>query len=260
MDFFTFYTDIKHIDHPFVSFQWFHILTLGLIFLSIFLLLRHYRRLSSNKQERFQIGMAVYFLLEELIYSLWLLFNCHEHLWQELMPLQLCSLCVYVSVASVFLKRNELRFFSGVIGTLAGLVAIIYPANISQLYPAFSYRTINFFILHGSFILFGLIQLQDESLLRYGNIKRCSILLGAMVVVAFIFNLNFHTNYMFLGVPSSIALIRSVYKLTGMMMFLPTVILILTMIQYVAVFVFRRILPWIKKEVCNQEEGQRYQN
>lgn len=248
MDFFTFYTEIKELKDPFVAFHLHHLITLALLFMMIFLLLRHYRRLDVMHQERFQKGMAIYFLVEEFIYSLWLILNCHEHLWQELLPLQLCSLCVYVAVASVYFKRTELRFFSGVVGTLAGLTAIIYPANISQLYPAFSYRTINFFMLHGAFILFGLIQLQDESLLRYGNIKRCNLLLSIMVFTAFFVNLQFHTNYMFLGVPSSIGFIRMVYRFTGMVLFLPVVMIILTGIQALALFVFRRLSDFYHKK------------
>lgn len=240
-DFFTFYKDIRSMAQPFVTFHWLHFLILGIIFSTIYILLRRYRKMLLFQQRRFQILMAVYFLLEECIYSGWLLLNCHENVWMELLPLQLCSFCVYVSVAAVYFNKIELRFFCGVIGTFAGLIAIIYPANISHLYPAFSYRTINFFILHGAFILFGLIQLQDESLLRYGNIKRCSLLLSVMVIVAFAANLAFHTDYMFIGVPSSIGFIRSIYQMTGMLLFIPTVLFVLMLLQYIIVFVLRHV-------------------
>lgn len=242
MNFFTFYTDIQELRFPFETFHFLHFVVLMLLFTIITLALRKYQRLDQAGQDRFQLYMAIYFFVEELIYSLWLIFQCHDGLWQELLPLQLCSICVYVSIASVLFKRTELRFFCGVVGTLAGLVAILYPANISGLYPAFSYRTINFFLLHGAFILFGLIQLQDESLLRYGNIKRCSCLLMVMFLVAFLVNLKFHTNYMFIGIPSTIGLIRMIYQMSGLVLFIPVIMLLLILIQYTVVFVCRSCL------------------
>lgn len=241
MNFFTFYTEIQELKFPFETFHFIHFIVLFLLFAIITLALRKYASLDETGQHRFQLYMAFYFFIEELLYTIWLIFQCHEGLWQELLPLQLCSICVYVSIATVFFKRTELRFFCGIVGTLAGLVAILYPANISGLYPAFSYRTINFFLLHGAFVLFGLIQLQDESLLRYGNIKRCSCLLMVMILVAFLVNLKFHTNYMFIGIPSTIGLIQMIYQMSGVVMFIPVIMILLTMLQYIVVFICRKI-------------------
>lgn len=249
MDFFKYYKEFKSISFPFQTFHWMHFLALSIIFLLIWILLRRYRSYDKAQKRKFQIYMAVYFFIEEALYTLWLLWRCHEKVWLEIMPLQLCSLCVYVAIAAVYFDRKELRFFSGIVGTLAGLVAIVYPANISLLYPAFSYRTINFFMLHGAFVLFGCIQLQDHSLLQYGNIKRCTCLLGVMVAVAFSANLTWHTDYMFIGVPPTIGFIRMLYQATGLFLFLPVIILLLVLLQYIAVFVFRRLCHCTKAQV-----------
>lgn len=233
--------------YPFQTFRGSHFMFLLLLVLLIAGSLKWYRRLSQEQQNHFQTYMAVYFLVEELLYSIWLLLNCHDHVWQELLPLQLCSFCVYIAVASVYFKKSELRFFSGIIGTLAGLSALIYPANISHLYPIFSYRTINFFLLHGAFVLFGLIQLEEQSLLQYRNVKRCSCILGGLVIVDFLVNLKFHTNYMFLGVPSTIAFIDWVYSFTGIL-FLPVVMISLSLIQCVAVFFFKQVYAYLHQD------------
>lgn len=246
MEFFMYFKEMQSIKFPFQMFHWVHILFLSFLFVLIWFLLKRYRNLDEWRQRKFQIHMAIYFFLEEVVYSLWLLWRCHEDVWLEIMPLQLCSLCVYVAIAAVYFDRKELRFFSGVVGTLAGLVAIVYPANISQLYPVFSYRTINFFILHGAFILFGCIQLQDRTLLQYHNIKRCTYLLSSMVITAFLANLTWHTDYMFIGVPPTIGFIHTLFKATGMLFFIPVVILILIGIQYIAVFLFRKMFHYTK--------------
>lgn len=242
MEFFMYYKEMQSMWLPFQTFHWIHVIMLVLIFVSIRFLLNKYRRLDEMGQRKFQIGMAIYFFLEEVLYSLWLLWRCHEDVWLEIMPLQLCSLCVYVAIAAVYFERRELRFFSAIVGTLAGFVAIVYPANISQLYPVFSYRTINFFILHGAFILFGWIQLEDTSLLRYENIKRCTCLLSIMFATAFLANLAWHTDYMFIGAPPTIGFIHMLYMATGKLFFLPMVIILLILIQYMTVFLFRKIV------------------
>ena len=166
-DFFTFYTDIRNMAVPFTAFSLYHMLFLALAILLITTLFSYYRRLDAGKQRRMQVIMAIYFLVEELLYTTWLFLFCHEQVWHQILPLELCSLCVYMNALTVYLKKDTLRFFSGVVGLCAGLIAMVYPANISELYPVLSYRTINFYILHASFVLFALIQLQDRTLLQY---------------------------------------------------------------------------------------------
>ena len=152
---------------PFTAFSLYHMLFLALAILLITALFSYYRRLDAGKQRRMQVIMAIYFLVEELLYTTWLFLFCHEQVWHQILPLELCSLCVYMNALTVYLKKDTLRFFSGVVGLCAGLIAMVYPANISELYPVLSYRTINFYILHASFVLFALIQLQDRTLLRH---------------------------------------------------------------------------------------------
>lgn len=255
MEFFMFYKEIHSMELPFQTFGWMHVLALCIVFGLVAFLLRRYQSLEESNKRRFQVHMAIYFFVEELLYTLWLLWRCKEHVWLEIMPLQLCSLCVYVAIAAVYFDRRELRFFSGVVGTLAGLVAILYPANIDLLYPAYSYRTINFFILHGAFVLFGMIQLQDHSLLRYGNIKRCTYLLSAMVLTAFLANVLWHTDYMFIGTPPTIGFLHQIYDRTGILFFLPVVILALILIQYLAVFLFRRLLHCTKEGIYQKHKN-----
>lgn len=239
MEFFTFYRDIKVLEWPFITFSLWHFLFLGMLVIGIVVMLQYYKGRSDEQKRKFQIHMAMYFLAEEALYTLWLLFTCHHGLLLEIIPLQLCSLCVYVSIITVYTKRSDLQFFCGIVDTLAGLAALLYPANITELYPVFSYRTINFFMLHGAFVLFGFIQLQERSLLIYKNITRCTFMLTIMFTTAFLANIVFHTDYMFVAIPPKIGFINMVYHITGMILFLPAVILCLILIQYIAVYVFK---------------------
>lgn len=239
-DFFTFYTDIKDMAAPFTAFSLYHMLFLAIAGIMIAALFSFYRHQGAVKQRRMQMIMAVYFLVEELVYTTWLFLFCHDNVWHQILPLELCSLCVYMNALTVYLKKDTLRFFSGVVGLCAGLIAMLYPANISELYPVLSYRTINFYILHASFVLFALIQLQDRTLLQYHYMKKNFLIICGMFTTAFVINLNLHTQYMFVGVPPKISFIASLYHVTGVMMFLPAVLMALFLIQCIVVFLLRK--------------------
>lgn len=254
-DFFTFYKDIQGMQLPFEAFSLIHIGFLAISFLIIMKMYRYYNGLNVIAQRRFQIKMAIYFLVEEAIYTSWLLWKCHDHVLLEILPLELCSLCVYMNALSVFTQKDTLRFFSAVVGLIAGGVAMIYPANISGLYPVLSYRTINFYMLHGAFILFSLIQLKDEALLSYQHMKKNFVILSCMFTTAFIVNVMYHTQYMFVGIPPKISFIASVYQMTGIVFFLPVVLLVLSILQVVVVFLLKKIMAYRKN---NLYRGYKY--
>ncbi len=238
-EFFTYFTDIQYMEHPFTTFSIGHIGMLLITFLVIYMLYKYYVALSEDRKNKFQKHMAVYFLLEELLYTIWILWKCHDHVLIQLLPLELCSVCVYVNIASALTRRRTFCFFSAVIGMIAGSVAMIYPANISGLYPVISYRTINFYMLHGSFILFSLIQLRNKELIKGCYMKRNYIILCSLFTIAFIVNLMLDTQYMFVGIPPQISIIASVYQITGIAFFLPAIYVSLFVIQYLMVGIFK---------------------
>lgn len=233
---------------PFRAFSMYHMVFLVISFFMVYQLYQHYNRMNNWKQRRFQVGMAIYFLVEEVIYTAWLLLFCHDQVWLEILPLELCSFCVYINALTVFLQKDSLRFFSGVVGLVAGGIAMIYPANISGLYPALSYRTMNFYMLHASFLLFSFIQLRDTSLLSYRYVKKNFFLMACMFTIAFTVNVMYHTQYMFVGIPPQITFIASLYQMTGIVFFLPAVLLVLWILQYLAVFILRKIFFYIRRK------------
>lgn len=239
MDFFSFYREIEQVVFPMQAFQVFHFVILGIIGFGIYCILSYYNTLHVDRKRRFQVGMGIYFFVEEMLYTCWLLWRCKVNVLQEILPLQLCSLCAIMAVLCVIFKRKEMRFFCGVIGSFAGFVAIVYPANISGLYSVLSYRTLNFFILHGAFILFGIIQLKEKDIALYKNMKTCTIILAIMSCCIFFVNITLHTDYMFIGVPSSIGFINHIYQFTGMLGFLPVVVLVFILIQCLVLLLYR---------------------
>lgn len=240
-DFFTFYKDISSMDLPFTAFSFIHIAFVLVTFFIVAILYHNYNRLQENQKRRYLVGMAIFYIVEESLYTLWLLIMCHDDVLHQILPLELCSLCAYINALTVFVRKDYLRFFSGVIGLVAGLVAMLYPANISGLYPVLSYRTFNFYLLHGSFILFSLIQLKDIRLLQYCYLKKNYLIMCCMFTSAFVVNLMMHTQYMFVGTPPELGIIASIYQITGIVFFLPAVLIILGLLQFLILYILRKI-------------------
>ena len=246
-NFFKYYTEIEQMTNPLKTFSFQHLMLLVITFVFIGILYKKYSSISEEKQRTFMKWFAVYYFLEEAIYYTWIVFHCHcSDLWLQLLPLELCTLCVYMNIASVFTKSKTIRFFSMVTGMIAGSIAMIYPANITEIYPVFSYRTINFYMLHGSFVLFSLLQLKDQSLLQKYYLKRSYFIICGMFTVAFIVNVMLDTQYMFVGIPPEIGIIASVYQITGVMFFLPVV--------YVVLFLFQGLTYLVMKKVSLHKE------
>lgn len=250
-DFFTFYENIQELRYPFLAFSNVHLWFLVIIGVAIWLIYRYYKTLQPHQKKRFQRGLALYFLIEEVIYTGWLLLHCHNQLWIQILPLELCSICVYINACSVFFKKEYFRFFSAVVGLVAGAVAMLYPANISAIYPIVSYRVINFYILHGAFVLFAFMQLQDRSLLSYKHIKKNTIMICCMFTIAFFVNLFLNSQYMFVGIPPKIEFIAYVFRFCGIVFFLPMVLIVVTLLQFVVLF-FLRICYRVKKNECSR--------
>lgn len=240
-DFFTFYSDIQDLKAPFMCFQLSHFIYITLSILFIIILYKHYCILDEQKRIHMQRKIAVYFLIEECIYTIWLLFFCHDRVWVQILPFELCSFCTYINVYSAFSQKEGSCFFSGVIGIFAGMAAMIYPMNISGLYPVFSYRTINFFMLHAAFVLFALMQLKNKNLLDYKHLKTNYLFLCLFFSIAFFTNMFLGTQYMFIGFPPSLPIMKDIYNLVGSYLFLPFVWLVLYFIQSIIFLFLRRI-------------------
>lgn len=124
---------------------------------------------------------------------------------------------------------------------IGGVIAIAYPANVIDIYPIISYRLVNFYMLHGAFILFALMILYEKDLMSIPRLKKNILIVTCMFVSVFFFNLIFHTQYMFVGTPPTIPIIHMVYEICGKLMFLPVVIILVSLIQSLVYFMIRKI-------------------
>ncbi len=136
-------------------------------------------------------GLAI----NELIW--WVFRYSHEGFrFPHNLPLQLCDLTVWLTVAACITLRPrvvEFAYFAGLAG--AG-IAIITPDLWSK-WP--SYPAIYFFLAHGGIVIGVAVLVYGKIVrLQHGAVWRAFGMLFAYAVCVGVFNAVFHTNYMYL--------------------------------------------------------------
>lgn len=213
--FWEFYKNMSEVHFPFKAFGLSHILLLLISVCFIFGLYRYYCHCHYARKITIQKILGIYFLLEETIYMLWLCLQCHENLFLEAIPLQLCSMSSYAAFFLLFTNNKQLKFFVGLMGIFGAMIALAYPANIDSIYPIFSYRTINFFMQHASLVVFGMMQFENRELFKKHYFMKNLIIVCGLFFFCHIFNLIFDTAFMFVEMPPTVSIIHILYEITG---------------------------------------------
>lgn len=224
--FWTFYQNLETVEHPFRVFGISHLSYILLTIAAIVLLFKTYKKRDEAGKIRMQRIIAVYLFVQEMFFYGWTYAGCQTDPLFEVLQLELCTACLFMDFSTLFHKNKQVRFFGAVIGFIGGPIALIYPATVADIYPAFSYRLINFFMTHGAYILFALMMLSDRELLTKKRLVKNIGITACMLTAVYFFDLKFGTQYMFVGTPPEIGIIRLVYDFVGPAAFLPTAIVI----------------------------------
>ena len=136
-------------------------------------------------------------------------------------PLYFCSLILYAGIFSGFCN-NVLKkvgdTFLATGGIVAGLVFLICPLTSLTTYPTFHFISIQSFILHGTMLYLGLLVLISNYVtLEKTDFKYYAILIISISIIAFVINLIFDSNLMFISQNYPGTFIEIIYKLSGKM-------------------------------------------
>lgn len=238
--FWSFYQNLSDIAHPFRSFSLAHLGYVAATCALVFWILKAYKKQDRAGKRRLENVVAVFLFVQEIFYYSWIAVNCQRNLFFEVLHLELCTFCVFAGASTVFHENQQVRFFAALVGLLGAPIAIVYPATVTEIYPAFCYRIIGFYLSHGALVLFALMMLSDEGLLTKKRLWNNMAILACMLTLVYFFNLRFDTQYMFVGNPPEIGIIRLVYDLTGPF-FLPAAVVILSLYQWGLFLIVQKI-------------------
>jgi hypothetical integral membrane protein (TIGR02206 family) len=154
-----------------------------------------YRRQSPAARKRIMQVLAAVMVGDELSTWIWAaIMGCYN--LQDMLPLHLCGVSVFLEFAAVFSGRPLLKEFSYALSLPAALLAIVMPG---WYYPFFSYRYLASALLHTLLTLIPvLIVWGDGFRPDYRRLPKCFLLLLVFIGVAASADLLFGGNYMFL--------------------------------------------------------------
>lgn len=239
--FWTFYQNLETVPHPFRVFGIFHLVFILLTLTAVVLLFRAYKKQDQAGRRKWQRILAAYFIIQEIFFYVWTYEGCQTAPLFEVLQLELCTACVFVNFSTLFHENKQARFFGAVVGFIGGPIALVYPAAVADIYPAFSYRLIQFFMTHGAYVLFSLMLLADSELLTRKRLRNNLIIIACMLTFVYFFDRRFGTQYMFVGTPPEIPIIRMVYDLVGQVAFLPVAIVIFSLYQSLIYWLVKKL-------------------
>lgn len=143
-------------------------------------------------------------------------------------PLYFCSLILYAGIFSGYgkglLKRvGDVFIATGAI--IGGIVFLVYPSTSIVTYPLFHFISLQSFILHSIMVYLGiLVNITGYVKLEKKDILYYAILIVLIGVVAYIFNLFFDSNLMFVSNNFPGTPIEFLYNNTGI--FFPVVMIL----------------------------------
>lgn len=229
--FWSFYQNLETVPRPFRVFGASHLIYILLTIAVICLIFRAYKKQDGAGKRRMQRIIAAYLFIQEMFFYVWTYVGCQTDPLFEVLQLELCTACLFMDFSTLFHQNKQVRFFGALIGLIGGPIAMAYPATVADIYPAFSYRMINFFMTHGAYILFSLMLLNDSELLNSDRLKKNIGIMACVLTFVYFFDMRYGTQYMFVGTPPQIGIIRMIYDLVGKTAFLPTAIVIFSAVQ-----------------------------
>ena len=231
-----------------------HLLLSSLSLAAVFLALFFARETDHKKVKQIIRGLSVSLLLLETVKIVFTLMTETAKDINSYVPLYFCSITLFAGLMAGFAKgwwKRTGEVFLATGGLIGGVVYIIYPLTSITIYPPFHFITLYSFFLHAAMIYMGLLVLTTGYIkLRHQDIDHFFLIVSLTSVLAFIININFHTNLMFLSQNYPGTLIEILYNIFPGLLFPLFMFLFQASLPFYAVFAVYRLV--MKKKSIKQ--------
>ncbi len=200
----------KSEDGFFTNYSWYHILWLGILIISCYLLIHFLARKHNKKIDDYVIfGFGILLIVIEIYKQVFFTIDNNRHYPWYIFPYQFCSVPMYVATIAPFIKKtiikNMLYKFLAFFATLAGLAVMLYPSScFSTHYLTILLHTM---IWHASLVCMGLYLLVSKNYCRkikdfFKEIVPGYLVLVVLVIIAVSLNLIAYKSYF--GTPKNV--------------------------------------------------------
>lgn len=180
---------------PFELFKTFHLIALGVIFILVLFLIFLRWRKNQKLNNLFRWSLAFLLVLQEISYHFW---NIYIEEWtlQKMLPLQICTLFVWLSAFMLITKNRHIYEFAFFLGISGALQALLTPDIAGYGFP--HYRFFHVFISHGSIILAALYMTIVEGYRpTWRSFGKVFLWVNIYTVFVFFINILIDSNYLF---------------------------------------------------------------
>ena len=199
------------------SIEHFILLTITLICVAI--ALKYTKNIREEKIKKTIKKTTIFLWILEIIKIVFNIKNYGFSAVNKYVPLYFCSLILYAGIFSGYCKGTLKKMgdvFLSTGGIIAGLIFLIYPLTSLTTYPILHYISLQSFILHGIMLYIGLLML----ITKYTTIEKRDIIYYSAIIViisgiAYIVNLKFGSNLMFISENYPGTYIETIYNNTG---------------------------------------------
>ena len=171
----------------------------------------------------------------------------------EYVPLYYCSLLLYSGLLSSFSKGKLKRTGDVFLATgaiIGGMIFILFPSTSLPSYPMLHLVSVHSFIFHGIMVYIGLlINLTNYIELEKKDIIYYSALVGIFCIVAYIVNIIFGSNLMFISENFPGTFIEIICNITGKL-FTPFMILAQMFVPFYIVYGIIKLIKIRRKSSC----------
>ena len=196
-----------------------HFILLTITVTCIVIALKKTSNLEKNEVKKVIRRSTIVLWILEIIKIVFNIINYGFEAVNKYVPLYFCSLILYAGIFSGYCKGKLKRagdVFLSTGGIIAGITFLLIPLTSLTNYPAIHFISIHSFILHGFMVYIGLLML----ITKYVILEKKDIIYYSSTIIvisgiAYIINMVFNSNLMFISQNYPGTFIEIIYNLSG---------------------------------------------